>query len=459
MAQSSAPVDSPRQQVILPNQCDRVLDELAAKMPTVGRLCSLARLQSFRKHSVLERTHATVEEFIMSNPSARRNDYPRDANDVLFSFHAAVASSLGELVTPLGGEMTEAVYELVDSLLRDPLCLFDEDHIQLLWFLKRLTNEERLETAIAAVRARSVKLHPLVDDTPVAPVDDTPVAPVDDALALIDDDILTNDILIEEAKGIIDENEEFEVERLLEHNRYGDEPGDIEFLCRFKGFGADEDLWLPIAKLSECAHLVDEYWMRLSPLQYEIIPVDLSFDDMLDGRGHSSVTDAQFALERFGVTSVTEDVLAVGSVSVTNAVTQVSKKGDFHRERRDGNLWTSQGTLSHTTDARQAFKDFCEYNKYEDALDTKGRNALRNWYYKALTSVGIIVVRGTSTCGVVTRDKFLTAVQRYTEEPMHPLLQAAGRKVFHLRPALMKHCAKVCERTNDEMIIARLREN
>jgi hypothetical protein len=393
-----------------------------------------------------------VEEFIMSNPSARRNDYPRDANDVLFSFHAAIASSLGELVTPLGGEMTEAVYELVDSLLRNPLCLFDEDHIQLLWFLKRLTNEERLETAIAAVRARSVNLHPLVDETPAAPVDDALIEEVKGIIEEVKG-------IIDEVKGIIDENEEFEVERLLEHNRYGDEPGDIEFLCRFKGFGADDDLWLPLAKLSECAHLVDEYWTRLSPLQYEIIPEDLSFDDMLDDRVVAPVTDAQFALERFGVTEATEDVLAVGSVSVTNAVTQVSGKGNFHRKRRDGNLWTSQGTLSHTTDARKAFKDFCDYNKYEDALDTKGRNALRNWYYKALTSVGIIVVRGASTCGVVTRDKFLTAVQRYTDEPMHPLLQEAGRKVFHLRPALMKHCAKVCERTNDEMIIARLREN
>ena len=170
-----------------------------------------------------------------------------------------------------------------------------------------------------------------------------------------------------------------------------------------------------------------------------------------------------------GVTDVTQDmtqdvatvannVVAVAS-TVRSAVLQGSGKGDFYRARRDGNLWTSEGSLSHTSEARTAFKEFCKDNKYDEALDTQGRNALRNWYYKALTTAGVVVARGTSTCGVVTRERFLAAVQRYEMEPMHPLLQAAGRKVFHLRAPLMKHCAHVCEGTDDEMITARLREN
>ena len=440
-------------QPTIPHRWDRVLDELATKMPTVGKLCSLSRLQSFSTHGVLERTHVTVKEFIELHPSARRNAYPRDAKDILFLFHASIASSLGALVTPLGGEMTEAVAELVESILRDPLCLFDEDHIQLLWFLKRLTNEERLETTIAAVRARSAPVPPLV-------VDDCIVVGTDSIEEAQDVTEAAQDVT-EETQDVIEEiQDEFEVEYLLEHNRYGDEPQNIEFLCRFKGFGAEEDLWLPVTKLSECTSLVDEYWARLHPLQYEIIPLDLSFDDMLDGRGVSAVTEAQVSLERFGVTDVTHDVATVAStVASTVATTVVQDTANFYRARRDGNLWCSEGSLSHTSEARTAFKEFCKDNKYDEALDTQGRNALRNWYYKALTTAGVVVARGTSTCGVVTRERFLAAVQRYEMEPMHPLLQAAGRKVFHLRAPLMKHCAHVCEGANDEMITARLREN
>ena len=62
MDNSSAPVDSPRQQFILPHRWDRVLDELACKDADSGEGCAhLSRLQSFREHGVLERTHATVE--------------------------------------------------------------------------------------------------------------------------------------------------------------------------------------------------------------------------------------------------------------------------------------------------------------------------------------------------------------------------------------------------------------
>ena len=73
-------------------------------------------------------------------------------------------------------------------------------------------------------------------------------------------------------------------------------------------------------ELSRCDHLqvstsslpqadvpgqVDEYWAGLHPLQHEIIPVDLSFDDMLDGHGVASVT---------GVTATTQAVVAVAQV-------------------------------------------------------------------------------------------------------------------------------------------------
>ena len=72
-------------QPTIPNRWDRALDEIAAKMPTVGKLCSFARLQSFVKHKVLERTHATVGEFSVLNPSAGRDEYPRDVKDMWLS--------------------------------------------------------------------------------------------------------------------------------------------------------------------------------------------------------------------------------------------------------------------------------------------------------------------------------------------------------------------------------------
>ena len=52
---------------------------------------------------------------------------------------------------------------------------------------------------------------------------------------------------------VVDDEDQYEVETILQHRRHH---GELEFLIRWKGFDASEDLWLPLSELESCAELV-----------------------------------------------------------------------------------------------------------------------------------------------------------------------------------------------------------
>ena len=45
------------------------------------------------------------------------------------------------------------------------------------------------------------------------------------------------------------------------HNRFGDEPDQIEYLCKFDGYDHTHDAYLELGKLDDCASLISDYWL------------------------------------------------------------------------------------------------------------------------------------------------------------------------------------------------------
>ena len=51
------------------------------------------------------------------------------------------------------------------------------------------------------------------------------------------------------------------VASITAHNRFGDEPEQIEYLCKFDGYDHTHDAYLELSKLDDCAGLVSDYWL------------------------------------------------------------------------------------------------------------------------------------------------------------------------------------------------------
>jgi hypothetical protein len=58
---------------------------------------------------------------------------------------------------------------------------------------------------------------------------------------------------------IINDQEEYEVEDILSHRKQGDK---TEYLVRFKGYGPEDDLWLPKRNLANAPDVLREYHDR-----------------------------------------------------------------------------------------------------------------------------------------------------------------------------------------------------
>ena len=70
-------------------------------------------------------------------------------------------------------------------------------------------------------------------------------------------------------------NEEWEVEKILQHRKRGRK---VEFLVRWKGFGRDDDTWEPESNLGNSAELLSEYKQKNIIRHLEIIK---NFDETL----------------------------------------------------------------------------------------------------------------------------------------------------------------------------------
>ncbi|KAI5693171.1 hypothetical protein M8J75_010166 [Diaphorina citri] len=68
-------------------------------------------------------------------------------------------------------------------------------------------------------------------------------------------------------KNDVDENngeeEEYEVEKIIHHRKFSN--GSVEYLIRWKGYGADDDTWEKEANLASSAQLIKEYKEMIRP--------------------------------------------------------------------------------------------------------------------------------------------------------------------------------------------------
>ena len=58
-----------------------------------------------------------------------------------------------------------------------------------------------------------------------------------------------------EAEGV------YTVASITAHNRFGDEPDQIEYHCKFDGYDHTHDVYLELSKLDGCAGLISDYWL------------------------------------------------------------------------------------------------------------------------------------------------------------------------------------------------------
>ena len=58
-----------------------------------------------------------------------------------------------------------------------------------------------------------------------------------------------------EAEGV------YTVASITAHNRFGDEPDQIEYHCKFDGYDHTHDAYLELSKLDDCAGLISDYWL------------------------------------------------------------------------------------------------------------------------------------------------------------------------------------------------------
>ena len=54
----------------------------------------------------------------------------------------------------------------------------------------------------------------------------------------------------------------YTVERILNHSRFGDAKGDIEYQCRYEGYDSTHDHYHQLSDLKKCKSLIDDYWKQ-----------------------------------------------------------------------------------------------------------------------------------------------------------------------------------------------------
>ena len=54
----------------------------------------------------------------------------------------------------------------------------------------------------------------------------------------------------------------YTVERILNHSRFGDALGDIEYQCRYEGYDSTHDHYHQLSDLKKCKSLIDDYWKQ-----------------------------------------------------------------------------------------------------------------------------------------------------------------------------------------------------
>ena len=422
------------------------LRQLTTRLPSIGNLASLPRLNSFIQHDVLSQVHAECRAFQSAHPRAYRSRTPQDVSTVMFHYHASIVKAIGATTFPVGGVHGDALCLFVRTLLADSCCRFSEKDLSMLQSALRACHEEKIEVLVNTARARSylpsdileceapptsVSLSPRSKASPSSTIDFG--GPCKNALeSLIDcydgveddgplptasleidplDDFLFSSI---PPTPVSDPKDSYEVERILQHNRYGRHSKEIEFLCHFADTDSNDDLWLPIEKLCECSSILREYWEN-TPSQVV----------------HST------------------------SPSIVPA-TLAAKPRRRDGRRPDGLIWSSVGKLGQSKVARRVFVDYCD-DVSTNALSPTDQRALRDWYSKYLNSTGKEATRDGKVVGIVTQQQFLKGAAYWEAREPHHNLKEAGLRMFFCRPAVLRYCAERCAHAPHEMIVAELK--
>ena len=441
------------------------LRQLTARLPAIGNLAALPRLTSFIQHEVLSQIRAECREFQSMHPSAYRSRTPQDVATVMFHYHAGIVKAISATTFPVGAVHGDVLSHLVHILLADRFCRFSEKDLSMLQSALRACHEEKIELLVGTARARSYLPSDLLEfEAPITSPSLSPQSggPGKNALeSLIDcydgvedidhlDDFLFSSIPptpvpdpkdgydgVEDARPLQNESLEidplddflfssipptpvpdpkdgYEVERILQHNRYGRLSKEIEFLCHFLDTDSNDDLWLPIEKLTACSSILREYW--------ENTPVQIV---------HS-----------------TSPVIA----PATLVAVPCRREG----RRVDGSIWSSVGKLGLSKVARRVFIDYCD-DVATSALSPPDQRALREWFGKYVNSNGKEATRDRKVVGIVTQQQFLKGAAYWEAREPHQNLKEAGLRMFHLRPAVLRYCAVRCTQAPYEMIVAELK--
>lgn len=412
------------------------LRQLTARLPAIGNLAALPRLTSFIQHEVLSQIRAECREFQSMHPSAYRSRTPQDVATVMFHYHAGIVKAISATTFPVGAVHGDVLSHLVHILLADRFCRFSEKDLSMLQSALRACHEEKIELLVGTARARSYLPSDLLEFE--APITSPSLSPqsggpgknaleslidcydgVEDARPLqnesleIDplDDFLFSSI---PPTPVPDPKDGYEVERILQHNRYGRLSKEIEFLCHFLDTDSNDDLWLPIEKLTACSSILREYW--------ENTPVQIV---------HS-----------------TSPVIA----PATLVAVPCRREG----RRVDGSIWSSVGKLGLSKVARRVFIDYCD-DVATSALSPPDQRALREWFGKYVNSNGKEATRDRKVVGIVTQQQFLKGAAYWEAREPHQNLKEAGLRMFHLRPAVLRYCAVRCTQAPYEMIVAELK--
>ena len=268
--------------------------QLTARLPAIGNLASLPRLNSFIQHDVLSQVRAECREFQSVHPRAYRSRTPQDVATVMFHYHASIVKAIGATTFPVGAVHGDALSLLARTLLADSFCRFTEKDLSMLQSALRACHEEKIEVLVGTARERpylpsdllafeapatSPSLSPRSTASPSSTTDFG--GPGKNALeSLIDcydgveddrplqnesleidplDDFLFSSI---PPTPVPDPKDSYEVERILQHNRYGRRSKEIEFLCHFVDTDNNDDLWLPIEELCECSSVCSSFDLR-----------------------------------------------------------------------------------------------------------------------------------------------------------------------------------------------------
>ena len=228
------------------------LRQLVARLPAIGNLASLPRLNSFIQHDVLSQVRMECSEFQAEHPGAHRSRTPQNVSIVMFHYHASIVKAISATTFPVGVVHGDALCHLARSLLEDRFCRFSEKDLSMLQSALRACHEEKFEVLVSTARARSYlpydtiefaappispSLSPSVTASPLSTIDfeepgQNALASLRECYAGVEDDGPLHyesseiDILDEFLFSSIpptpvpDPKEVYEVEQILQHNRY-----------------------------------------------------------------------------------------------------------------------------------------------------------------------------------------------------------------------------------------------